>query len=144
MPVASTEAAVNSILTRLKTAWDAQGGVIPDMQYYNSHDDAPSGAVSWARAQIVHVDSREATLANDVGNRRFRRVGQLIVEIYTPAGAGLTEPYDRAKVVQDAFEGVRTGSDGIRYSQVRINEVGIQQSWFMLNVLAEFEYDELK
>ena len=144
MAVASMKAAVDLILGRFRTAWQAQTPPVPTVIYYDNPKDTPDGDENWVRVQLTHVDGREATLANDVGTRRFRRSGQLVMQIFVPAGEGLTDPYKFAKVVVDAFEGVRTGTDGIRYFNTRVNEIGVYQSWFQLDVITEFEYDEIK
>lgn len=144
MPVASVQDGVNAILDRLKAAWDTNTPVIPDMLYTDIPDDLPAGDDPFAHAQLIHTDFPERTLANDVGARRFGREGQLLVAIFTPAGGGLTDGYTFATVCLNAFEGVRSGSDGVKYSNSRIEEVGTRQAWFQTNFITEFEYDEIK
>ena len=64
--------------------------------------------------------------------------------IFTPAGKGLTDDYVFATVLVNAFEGVRSGTDGVSFRRSRVEEIGTRQAWFQTNFITEFEYDEIK
>ena len=49
-----------------------------------------------------------------------------------------------ATIVKDAFEGVATSPGRVLFRNVRYNEVGQDGQWFQQNVLADFEYDEVR
>jgi hypothetical protein len=89
------------------------------------------------------VGGNQASLANDGGRRRWERTGLVTVQIFVPAGEGLSEAYSLAKTVADAYEGTTTAS-GVWFRNVRVNEVGADGAWFQVNALIEFIYDEIK
>lgn len=143
MPVASITLARDSIVSTFKTAWDAQTPPIPLLIFDDAKQDIPSGGTPFARITVRHNLVEQATLGG-IGGRRFRRFGIVAIEIYTPAGEGLTDADKFAKVALDAFEGKNTGGDAIEFRNTRVNEVGQDGPWFQTNVLADFEYDEVK
>lgn len=144
MPLASIAAARDAMLTIFKTAWDGQTPPVPLVIYDDTTQEVPSGDTPWCRVTIRHNISGRATVGGEVGARRFRRVGVLTVQIFTPTGEGLSNADIFAKVALDAFEGNSTGSDAIEFRNVTVNEVGRDGPWYQTNVLTEFEYDEVK
>lgn len=144
MTFSSISLAREAIATLFKTAWDAQVGDIPVVVYDDFDTEIPGEDTPWVRFVIRHSIFEQATLANDVGSRRFRRFGIVAVQIYTPPGSGMTEPYKFAKVALDAFEGQSTSPDGVLFRNVRVNEEGQEGPWFKTSVFADFEYDEIK
>lgn len=144
MPVSSFSDARNAVMDKFTTAWNAQADP-PVLLYEDVHteDDRPTGDSPWAWVQMRHLTGDQATLG-EVGNRRFERRGLITVEIYVPAGLGLTTADDLSKVAQDAFEGQETAPDAVLFRNVRMNEVGRNGPWFQVNVLAEFDYQEVK
>lgn len=128
----------DEVLAVLADAWDGTGFTLAwdDLPF-----DKPSAA-PWARATLRHTVSAQATLSGETGNRRFRRVGMLFVQIFTPCGEGLSRGYSLAKVVTDAYEGERTA--GVWFRNVTVKEIGPSDDWFQTNVTVEFEYDEVK
>ncbi len=144
MPLASLTAARDAILTLFKVAWDAQTPPVPKLLNDDVKDDLPAGTFPWARIIVRHNTGFQATLAGETGNRRFRRLGLVTVQIFTPYGDGLDLNDALAKVAVDAFEGKSTAADEVLFRNVRSNEVGQDGNWFQTNVFAEFEYDEVK
>lgn len=130
--------AINEILSLLKAVWDPLG--FP-MKYDNTHVD--TAGATWARATLRHNTGFQATLAGETGQRRFRRTGTLVVQIFQPPGAGLSLNPDLAKIVVDAYEGV-TSAGGVIFRDVVPNEIGVDGGFFQTNVSVNFEYDEIK
>jgi len=144
MPISSITDARNAIQTLFKTAWDAQTPPVPVVLYADVRKEVPATSDPWTRITVVHNTSTQVTLGQ-IGNRRFRRFGLVSVEVYTPFGTGLTDNDRFVKVAIDAFEGNTTGGeDTVEFRNVRSNEIGSDGSWFQTNVIAEFEYDEVK
>lgn len=137
---ATFQVAKDEILGLFKTAWDTTGY---EAIYENVGDDPPGSADPWARATLRHFAGGQASLANDNGRRRWEREGNIVIQIFVPAGDGLSEAYDLAKIVADAYEGAATASQ-VWFRNVRIQEVGPDKSWFQVNVIADFTYDEVK
>jgi len=143
MPLTSHAAARDAIGTKLKTAWDAQTPPVPLMLYDDVKGDVPKDGISWARVQVRHNESNQVTLG-EVAGRRFRRFGIVLVQIFTPFGDGLDAADAFAKVANDAFEGEETSPDEVIFRNVRVNEIGQSGDWFQTDVLADFEWDQVK
>lgn len=136
--------AIDEICAIFKTAWDTTGhGSRVKYDNVGTTSTPPSGQDPWARVTIKHGVSAQASLAGAVGTRRFRRTGTLAVQVFTPPGEGLSGATDLPKIVQDAYEGVST-TGGVWFRDVSINEIGPDGDFFQTNVVAFFEYDEIK
>lgn len=137
---ATFEQARDDIFSAFKAAW---GVTTFPVVWPDKPAEKPSGRTPWARVTIRHAGGFQATLSNINGQRRWRRNGVVIVQVFTPSGEGLSRAYDLAKIACDAFEGVSTPR-GVWFRNARINEVGPDGDWQQVNVLADFEYDEVK
>ena len=145
MPISTFSEARDAILTQFKTVWDTQTPPIAKLLWQDVDDEVPSGTESWARVTVVHNQGRQATVGGETGNRRFRRFGVVTVQVFTPIDDGLTKNDELAKLANDAFEGQTAGGgDRVEFRNVRSNEIGPDGAWFQTNVIAEFEYDEVK
>lgn len=146
MPISSFTDARNAVMDKFTTAWNAQSDP-PEIIYEDSKrdnaDTKPDGDTPWVRIQMRHLTGDQRTLGQ-VGARRFERRGLITVSIYTPAGLGLTTADTLSKVALDAFEGQETAPDTVLFRNVRMNEVGVVDAHFLVNVLAEFDYQEVK
>jgi len=132
--------AVDQIMDLFKTAWDTTG--FP-AYYEDVRQQRDSSEDPWSTTTLRHASGQQMTLGTATGTSRFAREGLLIVQIFTPAGKGLQEAYNLAKVVVDAYEGSTTPG-GVWFRNVRLNEIGRDGRFFQMNVLVEFLYDELK
>lgn len=123
-----------------KDAWDGTGY---SAFYQDVKDARDTSENPWACIFIKHVRSSLSTLSGVVGTRTFTRYGLITIQIFTKIGNGLQESYTLAKTLSDSFEG-NTTPGGVRFRDVRLNEVGRDGQFFQLNVVIEFEYDEIK
>lgn len=137
----SYRAARDEISDAFTDAWRLANPTFPIV-----YEDAPApsrSALPWARLTIRHNRGEQEAMANPLGNRLFFRDGVVTVQIFTPAGEGLTRSYDLAKVAADAFEG-RATPGGVWFRSVRIREIGPDGNWYQINVVADFQYNEAK
>ena len=127
-----------------RDAWiaDSASQQLPVL-YPDTSDDPPKEG-AWARVSINHGSSGQATLAGDSGQKRYRHTGFITVELYTPRGDGLVLNGELSIIVKHAFEGVATSPGHVTFYRVRVREVGPDGQWFHTNVLADFEYDEVR
>jgi len=132
--------AADQILSLFKTAWDVTGH---EAFYESVRGQREDDQTSFAVVLLRHVSGFQATLSSSSGSRIFRREGVLTVRIYFAEGSGLQEGYSLAKVVADAYEGQRTQS-GVWFKNVRVSEGGRDGAFIIINVLIDFEYDEIK
>lgn len=131
-------------------AWRARtpgvnGGKVPEVRWPGvTKDTSPPTTEAWARFTIRHGRDGQRTLGS-TGNRRFGRSGIITIQVFTPlvAGGGLSLAENLAIIARDAYEGVGT-PEGVWFRNVRITEVGDEGAWHQDNVIAEFEYDEIK
>lgn len=151
MTLSQTQAR-NQISVLVKAATDAIAafGVNPNESenviWDDTRRDIPgeeNPPATWARVTVRHLTSEQASLSDEAGVRRYTRRGQVTVQIFTPQGDGLVAADTIASAIQDAFLGVST-PNGVWFRSVRTNEVGIDGPWFQTNVLAEFQYDEVR
>lgn len=91
---------------------------------------------------IRHAGGQQTSLGG-VGQRTFLRVGTAIARVFTPTGKGLSSAYILAKSIVDAYEGVHS-PNGVWFRNVRIQEIGKEGQFHELQVLIEFEYNEIK
>lgn len=132
--------AKNEIQKVLYDAWNTTGYQIHFEEVYKERS---ANKDPWAVSQMRHYSGRQTTLCNADGEKRFTRQGVLTVQIFVPGGKGLSTAYNLGKVVSDAFEGV-SNSSGVWFRSVRIREVGRDGEFFQLNVIVDFQYDEIK
>lgn len=136
--------AKDEILGAFRTAWlaDALSLDYPIRYWDVAYQADP--LTPWARATVVHQDGEQVTLSNESGARRFRRFGVVTVQVFTEWGKNTTLGPGLAKITSEAFEGVTTSPGRVIFRNVRVNEVGQDGQWFQTNVLADFEYDEIR
>ena len=134
------EEAVDEILDMFKEAWEPTGY---DVFYEQTRDQRNTTEDPWCSVWVRHSGGSQATLGGK-GNRKFRRIGFVQVAIHTPSVFGLSSSYQLAKVVTDAYEGKSSANGKVWFRQVRINEAGRDGMFNILNVYADFEYDETK
>jgi hypothetical protein len=111
-----------------------------DLVIWDDLADAPDKERSrWWRFAIRHADGGNAA----IGGRLFRRYGTVWVQMYAPAGEGLSTLDQMGKVALTALEGQSTPG-GVWFRNVRPREAGREGVWQQMNVLADFVYDEVR
>jgi len=145
MSFSTRRAAITEILGLFRTAWLGAGQADNRVKYDNVGKTTvpPTGNTPWARVTLRHIAAGQGSLSGESGQRMFDRSGILTIQIFVPPGKGLAEATDLPKILQDAYEGVRT-TNGAWFRDVVVQEVGIDGDFFQTNVIAIFEYDEIK
>lgn len=137
-----TDQAVREMFAALKAGWDASypGLVVfwPDV----AQDGPPQGdpPPPWVRVTVDHVASDERAYGGD-RQHHHEETGVLTAQCFQPRGAGLPDQYDLGKVTRNSLRNRRTPG-GVRFSNVRISEIGADGIWWQTNVLANFRYDQ--
>jgi hypothetical protein len=103
----------------------------------------PNQLVPWLRLQVRHTTGRATTIGNHEGVKRHTRSGIFTIQVFVPFGGSLTEAEERAILVAHALED-KTKDRSVMLRNVRINEIGSDGHWYQTNVLADFEYDEVR
>lgn len=130
----------------LEAAAAAAGtGSPPKVEFSGLQEDQrlSEGNEPWARVTIKWASGQGHTLA-PVGSRRFDRRGTVTVQVFTPVGKrGLLLSDRLVKVAQDAFE-ANAPASGPWFRNVRSQDIGPDDAWYQVNVVAEFTFDEVK
>jgi len=145
MSFATRRAAIDEILGLFRAAWLGAGQTDDRVKYDNVGKSSlpPSGLTPWARVILRHTTAGQGSLSGPQGTRMFERQGILTIQIFVPPGKGLAEAVDLPKIIQDAYEGEET-ANGAWFRDVVVNEIGPDGDFYRTNVIALFEYDEIK
>lgn len=148
MPTAAV--AIADMTLMFKTAWDADPATTGlAVLYDNVPGEAPTGfdangnPLGYARFMIRHATGSCISLADANGIHRYEHMGVLIVQTYTFTGSGITTPILVAEVVKNAFEG-KSSPNNVRFRNARYNQIGTDGNHFEVDVLVDFEYDEIR
>ena len=133
------EAANDDMLAIMKAAWDATGY---NLHYESVKQQRDTDNDPWAAVSIRHALGQQSSLGG-IGSRRFTRNGTIFVQIFTLIGKSLQEAYQLAKIVGDAYEG-QASANGVWFRDIRVNEIGRDGTFYQMNVLIDFQYDEIK
>jgi hypothetical protein len=139
---ATIQEARDQVLTLLNDVADPNDvAVVWEGTAGNPPADGPQTA--WARIGMRHFLRKQATLSGSVGSRIYTSSGIVIVSLFTPVGLGIEEADRLSVLFRNALEG-ETTSGGVWFRNVRGVEMGLDQSWWRTDVIADFEYDEIR
>lgn len=132
------------------TDWNAKTAIISGTDPYRiewpgvDSGSPPSPREAWAR--VTYRESRSTQTSFTPGAaKRYTRRGRITVQVFAPLaeGKGTTLAETLSIIARDAFEGKQTPS-GVWFHAVTSQDIGRSTSWYQFNVVAEFEYDEIK
>lgn len=137
--------ATDEMLAAFKTRWDslttAVCGYVPAVEWPGLDPMNPEDKTkAWARIAILHNKSSQ-TGFGDSGSRMHTRTGFVAIQIFTPRDLLIAQQL--GIIARNAYEDQPTAG-GVWFRDATVNEVGTTASWCQLNVLIEFQYDELK
>jgi uncharacterized protein DUF4128 len=123
---------------RFSTQW---GSTTP-VAFDNEKFEPPVGT-SWVRVSVRHQTAGQETL-QVAGNRQFLRGGEAVVQVFAAQDRGTRAADLLAQQARAIFEGVALNSNGIRFTDVLVREIGESEGWYQVNVEATFQYQERK
>lgn len=133
------EAAIDTILSIFKAAWDPTG--FP-AYYTDKAGEKPTSETVWARAIVRHATGAQASLSGEAGTRRYTDEGTVFVQVFAPVGDGSTACYAAARIVQNAYRDARNAD--VWFRDVTLNELGADGAFEQINVQATFSYDDVR
>lgn len=152
MTVANFSEAKDEMLSLLKAAWDSESGAvvgyIPEIRYEAVEKaDQIDRSKYWIYATIQAVDEEQATLSDCVGvpfQKRYNAAGLVFIQLFAPKSdeEGEAKLEQLAAIAKKAFRG-KTTVGSIWFRNVRIKSVDPEALFYRLNVVAEYEYDEI-
>lgn len=143
MTVTNVTQAQDEGLKAFRDAWEAAPPSQGVPLLYEDVAGAPPTSGPWARVAFRNSTGRQHSLAGELGTRMFQHAGIVLVQIFTPTGDGRVLADQLAQISKNAFEGRATASD-VRFRNTRILHVGQEGAWYQTNVLADFEYEEVR
>jgi hypothetical protein len=133
-----TENDAERIITELfDDAWAERTTVA----YNNQNFVPPDDLVAWVEYHFQFNFSSPASLGGE-GNRLFRRLGRIIMMVYTKPGEGSYNNTNLATVAKNIYEG--KSEQGIRFRDAHINTIGPDKGAYRQDAVVDFEYDQIK
>lgn len=141
----------DEMFTRIREVVELNGeavfGFIPEMRWQFVKEPATPETPSWLRSTLQHIDSDQTTLSTNVGKpgqKRYTSYGLMYVQFL------LSKADDESAMNGDALAVLiqkefrdKQSQNAIVYRNIRILELPSENQYHRLNVVAEFEYDEV-
>lgn len=142
MAAAVTAAIISSIPTIVWDNTTTAGSVIPVDTDKSSIPPIPLSE-SWIRISMKHATGGQSSLTSGRQGTRYTRGGILAAQCFTPVGDGSKAADTLVQLVLDIFEGIATPS-GVWFRHGHPQEIGQDDSWYQVNAILEFTYDQIK
>lgn len=126
----------------MKLINDALTGETLTIHWPGNSYEKPTADQTWVRISMQHVDGGQRALGKINGQRRYRHMGLLFIEVYAPLGDGLSHEDGVAMLLLDALKAART-PNGVILRNATGRESGPDGGWHKTVVQADFEYDEV-
>lgn len=150
---AELDVAVKEMEALFYAAWQANGGAafgyIPEIEWYGKEASSKvDRSKVWARFSSQNVFEEQATLSTCVDvpfQRRYNGSGLIFIQLFLPktVANAVIQGRKLAKVARNAFRGKKTDG-GVTFHNVRINDnLPPEELFYRINVVAEYDYDEL-
>lgn len=123
-------------------------GYAIDVRWPNNEKTSnPAADKIWLRVSRQTVTNPQTAIQNNYRGqsaRRYTNYGLLFVQLFSPKTNGV---YPKVEILADAlvkkaFRGKST-EHCITFRNARMNEVAPENDWYRLNVVTEYEYDEI-
>lgn len=137
----TADQAIDAIYAIFRTAWINSGQDGSLIKYTDVAGEKPAGELTWARVTVAHATGNQSTLAGGNGTRRFRNVGTVTIQIFTPIGDGSVAEYGTAQAILSAYR--RAQDVEVWFRNVRLREMPSDGAFAQTNVLSEFTYDDV-
>lgn len=146
-----TAISIAQAIKEIATVYTLPNGTA-NLELPNKKFDVPADGTPWAKLTLVHSDESQASLSDENGQRRWRAHGLGTISLMSKLGSGTTDAYNAAEAVRNLYRGKRTPSD-VWFRNVRIEERDARgfspppkatgEKWFQIDVMFEFEYDQI-
>lgn len=136
--------AANILNEFFHTAWLANGRDGDVIQFDDKDFDISKMAnqAYWARHNFSELSAGQASLAGEVGTRRFSRDCILAISTFTPKNGGRQLARQIVDEVTNIYEGKQV--QGIWFRNVRPNPVGPDGQWHQYDILIDVNFDQIK
>lgn len=123
-------------------------GYVPEVRWQGiTKETKPDESKFWARVSLQTVGGEQASLSNcagAIGQKHYTDFGLIFVQIFAPKSGQQSQlKLSRlGMLARNVFRGVSTDHK-VWFRNARINELPDELEFHRLNVVAEYEYDEL-
>jgi len=149
MPVVDFNTAQGIILTRFNAQWAVTHPSDVPVAWPNSPFDPANVAdydplyhIGWVRITVLPGESFQASMSG--ATKRWRTPGEVIVQVFTPAG---TDEENATHIADDAVAALRGVTvSGLVLTAATPIVVGMDPTgaWYQINVRTVFRYDTLQ
>lgn len=129
----------NVIYQRFKDQWGTTTKFTCDNEKFQQ---PPSPDTPWLRLVVRNIGGGQNTIGQK-GDRRFRRKGLILIQVFTPVGKGLKSSDVYVEMLREIFEGESFG-DRIDCGNADTREKGEDGEHLQTNVEIVFDYDDIK
>lgn len=131
---------VEDVHAALRQRFAAQWATATPVQY-ESVAFSPPDKGPWARFVIRDSTAAWASFGAPGANTE-RGHGQVIVQIFTPAGTGEGEALSLARKAKGVYHGYEDAAVKLSFPQpAHLTQVGVDGKWYQINVHAPYQYD---
>lgn len=144
--------AVNDIFKQINDAWVAGAatavGEPVELRFVGVEKEGKIPTEKfWGRVSTQGAAEGQASMANGIiapNNRRYRADGLVYVQLFAPKSRNTAMQKLRllSQLARDAFRGKST-ANGVSFNFARIQELDPEESFYRINVVAEYQYDEI-
>lgn len=121
---------------------------VPEIRWYGNEKAAlPNGSQFWVRHSIQNVSEEQTTVSTcegRPGQTRYTGYGLVFMQLFCPKSIANSLFLGRqlAMVAKNAYRSKKTDG-GVWFRNFRINELDAEEPYYRLNIIGEYEYDEL-
>lgn len=126
------------IFSPFLVAWNPVHKVV----WTDQPDNVPDTIDPWARVTLHHSIGRQSSLSNELGKRLFTNEGTLVIQVFAPMNDSLNLCYSLAQSLIDIYSAAH--SDDVWFRFPRIREIGPSGDFMQVNVLVDFNYDDVR
>lgn len=132
----TVEQAVDTMQQCFADAWGDLGPLV----YENLTGELPESGI-WARPVVRHARSKQASLTDAKGYKRYEVLGSFIAQLFFPLGKGLGNAYT---VSEQLAQQLRKQKSQVTFRNVSWQEVGPDGKFYMFKLTAEFDYSQVR
>lgn len=121
-------------------------GVPPPIRFEGrDYPQAPDPDLPYTAIFLRPAIGKQSALANGNGKKKWEEAGTLWIQCFGPlsTGGGLEIAEYQSIIAARAYQG-ESSDNGIWFRNVRKQYIGPSGGWYQINVLADYEYDELR
>ncbi|MGH8711236.1 MAG: hypothetical protein ACREVA_07960 [Burkholderiales bacterium] len=142
------EQAIDEMFNDFYVSWLANSASIvsyvPNVRWPNIDEGSLDAGKFLARLSQQTVIEKQASLRGEENLQRYTTYGLIFVQIFCPRSDSTAMEKGRklANLARNVFRGHST-QNNVWFKNARVQELEPEQKFYRLNVIAEYEYDEV-